>query len=85
MKYRNRLSPTILLFQHSNRDKNTHIDFHCGSHLNRLESYNLLMMSENIASEFVSLKEYFISLGYEVIGTKDVNDETIIFIKEKKK
>ena len=43
------------------------------------------MMSENIASEFITLKDYFISLGWEVIGTKNVNDETIIFIKEKKK
>ena len=42
------------------------------------------MMSEDYASEFVTLQEYFISLGYEVVGTKDVNDETIIFIKEKK-
>ena len=43
------------------------------------------MMSENIEQEFVTRQEYFNSLGYEVIGTKDVNDETIIFIKEKKK
>jgi hypothetical protein len=43
------------------------------------------MMSENIASEFIDLKEKFNSLGWEVIGTKEVNDETIIFIKEKKK
>ena len=43
------------------------------------------MMSEDYASEFVTLQEYFISLGYEVVGTKDVNDETIILIKEKKK
>lgn len=43
------------------------------------------MMSENIASEFVSLKEYFISLGYEVIGSKEVNSETIYLIREKKK
>ena len=43
------------------------------------------MMSENISQEFITLQEYFNSLGYEVIGTKPVNDETIIFIKEKKK
>lgn len=43
------------------------------------------MMSDNIAQEFVTLQEYFNSLGYEVIGTKDVNEETIIFIKEVKK
>ena len=42
-------------------------------------------MSENIAYEFLELKEKFNSLGYEVIGTKPINDETIIFIKEKKK
>ena len=43
------------------------------------------MMSENFGTEFVTLKEYFNSQGWEVIGSKEVNDETIIFIKEKKK
>jgi hypothetical protein len=42
-------------------------------------------MSDNIDMEFVTLREYFDSLGYEVIGTKEVNNEDIIFIKEKKK
>ena len=43
------------------------------------------MMSEDYASEFVTLKEYFSSLGYEVIGSKEVNSDTIYLIKEKKK
>jgi hypothetical protein len=43
------------------------------------------MMAEDIASEFVTLQEYFASLGYEVIGAKEVNSDTIYFIKEKKK
>ncbi len=42
-------------------------------------------MSENIASEFITLQEKLNSQGWEVIGTKEINDETIIFIKEKKK
>jgi len=41
------------------------------------------MMSQNDTSEFVTLQEYFESLGYE-IEVKDHPDGTIIFIKEKK-
>lgn len=40
-------------------------------------------MTENIASEFMEAKEKFNSLGYELVGTQDVNEQTIYFIKEK--
>ena len=47
--------------------------------------YYYVMMSENNAQEFVTLKEYFSSLGYEVIGSKEINSDTIYLIKEIKK
>lgn len=40
-------------------------------------------MTENIAYEFLEAKEKFNSLGYELIGTQDVNEQTIYLIKEK--
>ncbi len=40
-------------------------------------------MTENIACDFIEAKEKFDSLGYELIGTKDVNEQTIYLIKEK--
>ena len=41
-------------------------------------------MSE-IAQEFQTLREYFSQIGFEVVGTKEVNDEKIILIKRKRK
>lgn len=43
----------------------------------------MMMSLENIATEFLVAKDKFDSLGYELIGTKEVNEETIFLIKEK--
>jgi len=43
------------------------------------------MMSENIETEFVTLHEYFNKKGYKVAYVKDIEDGTLILIKEKKK
>lgn len=40
-------------------------------------------MTIEIASEFMEAREKFNSLGYELIGTQDVNEQTIYMIKEK--
>lgn len=42
-------------------------------------------MSETIALEFIEAKENFKKLGFELIGTKDINNETIFLVKEKKR
>lgn len=41
------------------------------------------MMSETIAYEFIEAKEKFKRLGLELVGTKDINEETIYLVKEK--
>lgn len=41
------------------------------------------MMSETIAYDFIEAKEKFTKLGFELIGTKDINEETIFLVKEK--
>ncbi len=43
------------------------------------------MMSENIDQEFIKTRDYFSQIGFEVVGTKEVNDEKIILIKRKRK
>ena len=40
-------------------------------------------MSETIAKEFLEKKETFNGMGYELIGTKDINEDTIYLVKEK--
>ena len=40
-------------------------------------------MSENMAYEFIDAKEKFRLLGYELVGTKYINDEKIFLVKEK--
>ena len=40
-------------------------------------------MSENIALEFLEYKEKFNGMGFELIGTKDINEKTIYLVKEK--
>lgn len=40
-------------------------------------------MSENVAYEFIEAKEKFNGMGYELIGTKDINEDTIYLVKEK--
>jgi len=40
-------------------------------------------MSETIAKEFLEKKEIFNSLGFELVGTKDINEDTIYLVKEK--
>jgi len=41
------------------------------------------MMSENMALEFLQEKQKFAQLGYELVGTKDINNEVIYLVKEK--
>ena len=43
-----------------------------------------MMMSEDINTEFVTLHEYFNKKGYKVEYVKDIEDGTLILIKEKK-
>ena len=43
------------------------------------------MMSENNNPEFVTLYEYFNKKGYKVEVVKDIEDGTLILIKEVKK
>ena len=43
------------------------------------------MMSENSNPEFVTLHEYFNRKGYKVEVVKDIEDGTLILIKEVKK
>ena len=45
------------------------------------------MMSENVSFQewFINTKEKLDSQGWELVGTKDVNADTYILIKEKKK
>ena len=40
-------------------------------------------MYETIAYEFIEAKERFKRLGLELVGTKDINEETIYLVKEK--
>ena len=40
-------------------------------------------MSENIATEFLAKKERFNGMGFELIGTKDINEDIIYLVKEK--
>jgi len=44
----------------------------------------MMMSLENIATEFLVAKDEFDSLGYELIGTKDINNEEIYLVKKKK-
>ncbi len=41
------------------------------------------MMSEIIANEFLEKKEFFKGMGFELIGTKDINKDTIYLVKVK--
>ena len=41
------------------------------------------MMSEIIANEFLNTQEKLNSIGFEVIGSQEVNSETIYLVKEK--
>ncbi|MHA1252436.1 MAG: hypothetical protein ACTSRP_20800 [Candidatus Helarchaeota archaeon] len=43
-----------------------------------------LNSKSDFANEFIKLKRFFSELGFEIIGTKDVNNEIIYFIKRKK-
>ena len=36
-----------------------------------------------IAKEFLAAQDFFNKIGYELIGTKDINEETIFLVKEK--
>ena len=38
-----------------------------------------------IAEEFLVIKDFFDKIGYELVGTKDINNEKIYLIKKKKK
>lgn len=37
-----------------------------------------------IAKEFLVIKDFFDKIGYELVGTKDINNEKIYLVKEKK-
>ncbi|KKN03523.1 hypothetical protein LCGC14_1106900 [marine sediment metagenome] len=41
------------------------------------------MMSEIIANEWLEKKEIFNGMGFELIGSKDINEDTIYLVKEK--
>ena len=41
------------------------------------------MMSLEIAKSFLEDKEKFAQLGYELVGTKDINNEKLFLVKEK--
>jgi len=35
-----------------------------------------------IAKDFLAAKDFYDKIGYELIGTKDINNETIFLVKE---
>ena len=37
-----------------------------------------------IAEEFLVIKDFFDKIGYELVGTKDINNERFYLVKEKK-
>ncbi len=41
------------------------------------------MMSKTIAQDFIDNKETFNGMGFELIGTKDINKDTIYLVKER--
>ena len=44
-----------------------------------------LGFGEKIAIEFVKTRKFFEKIGFELIGTKDINGERIFLVKKKKK
>ena len=42
-------------------------------------------LERKIAEEFLAAQDLINKIGYEIIGTKDINDEGIYLIKKKKK
>ena len=44
-----------------------------------------LEFGKKIAIEFVKIGKFFERLGFELIGTKDINGERIFLVKKKKK
>jgi len=37
-----------------------------------------------IAKKFLVIKDFFDKIGYELVGTKDINNEKIYLVREKK-
>lgn len=44
-----------------------------------------LEFGKKIAIEFVKTRKFFEKVGFELIGTKDINGERIFLVKKKKK
>lgn len=42
------------------------------------------MKEKELAQEFLDIKGFFEKIGFELVGTKDIYDEKIYFIKKKK-
>lgn len=40
---------------------------------------------EEFAEEFLAAKKIFDEIGFEIVGTQDINEDQIFFIKKKKK
>ncbi|MFX1325037.1 MAG: hypothetical protein ACFE8N_08770 [Promethearchaeota archaeon] len=40
---------------------------------------------KKIVKEFLAIRDKFAKIGFELIGTKDINTVPIYFVKEKKK
>ena len=40
--------------------------------------------AKGIALEFLEIKDFFQKVGFEIIGSRDINDEKIYLIKKKK-
>jgi len=40
-------------------------------------------LERKFAEDFLAAKEFFDKIGYELIGTKDINNEVIYLVKEK--
>lgn len=43
-----------------------------------------LVKEKELGQEFLDIKGFFEKIGFELVGTKDIYDEKIYFVKEKK-
>jgi len=42
-------------------------------------------MKVEIDKEFLATRDFFYKIGFEVVGTKDINNEILYVVKKKKK
>jgi len=43
-----------------------------------------LVKEEELVQEFLDIKGFFEKIGFELVGTKDIYDQTIYFVKKMK-